>query len=239
MRLEAVLFDSNEQYRRMARVLAASAAENSPATPLEIHRITGADSELTARPDCKRTWIDNARKAKHHNRIIQQAEDGAVLGMLDSDCMVLGDLSEISDMEFDIAYTERPPGSKWRINTGVYFVRVSAAVREYCQLWFEKAREMLGNRGLHDEWKSKYGGIHQSAFGWMIERSGISRNLLSLPCETWNCVNGCYTKAENPKVVHLMRYSMRKWCFGECRPPGENERRLAERWQAYDARGTG
>lgn len=238
MRLESILFPGKhpEQFERMAAALERS-AENTP-HPLTIHRITDPDEDVlsAARSECTPAWINNARKAKHHARIIDAAADGELLGMIDADAMILGDLSEVESMNFDIAYTARPPQSKWRINTGVYFVRVSWRMRWFCNLWRIKAIEMLGNAAFHLKWKNehRYGGIHQAAFGWMLENAGIDFSAVALPCEVWNCVNGCYATAENPKIVHLMAGSMRRWCMDGLCAENDNAQRFADKWREYD-----
>lgn len=244
MRLETVLFasESFERYERMVRVLELSAAENSPATPLTIHRIDSQDEELRvlARTNCKRLWIDNARKARHHQRIIRDAADGDVLCLIDADTMILGDLSEIGSLDFDLAYTVRPPGSKWKLNTGVYFVRVSDRVRRFCYLWLMNVEKMLADVKFHEHWRKqkRYGGIHQAAFGCQLEALDEADPLihaLPLPCETWNCVSRCWDSAESPKIVHIMG-QLRQWCFDKPKPRGERERQLVARWREYDGR---
>ena len=100
MRLESILFSSgNQRYEQLAAVLEISAATNSPDTPLTIHEITNEDKDVIsrARSSCPKTFVDNARKTKHHNEIIHQSADGELLGMIDADTMVLSDLSEIED----------------------------------------------------------------------------------------------------------------------------------------------
>jgi len=243
MRLEAVYFRGQftERHAAMANVLRLSATENSPTTPLSITEITEPDDELKAIGPGKLNaqWLDNARKAKHHNEIIQAAEDGEVLGMLDTDTMVLGDLSEIESMDFDLAYTIRPPGSsKWKLNTGVYFVRVNGNVRRFVGRWYQAVLDMLADPILHHHWKKTrgYGGIHQAALGFLLESSYyMPVKLLQLPCETWNCCSKLWDKTDNPKIVHIMG-QMREWCLGGRPAPTEAERRLVERWKAYDER---
>lgn len=246
MRLESVLFHSSyaARYERMANVLRLSAAENSPATPLNITRIYDADEDVKAcaRQNCRVGYIDNARKAKHHCRIINEARDGEVLGMLDADTMVLGDLSEAEEMEFDIAYTVRPHIAKakshWKLNTGVYFVRVNYLTSWFCQEWFAVVKRMLADDELHNTWKRDkgYGGTHQAALGWLLEETEWpTLTLLPLPCEKWNAVPSCIEQSPSPKVVHIMS-STRQCCFGDRKPTGDNLKQLVEKWQEYDAK---
>lgn len=241
MRAHAVLFQSAtpERYARMADVLVASAAEWN--LPLTVHEIANADEDVKqyARQSCKRTWIDNARKAKHHFRIIEQAKDGDVLCMIDADAMITGDLSDVEQMDFDLAYTVRPPGATWKINTGVYFVRITEQVRSFAYDWFQETLAMLMDQKRHDYWRKekRYGGIHQAALGRGLEPicPAPSFKMLPLPCETYNCVPSVIEQAESPKVVHIMGRT-REWCFGRTRPTTPNAKKWAEKWREYDAR---
>lgn len=222
----------------MARVLGASAAENSPAAPLSVHRFSYAQ-EFPARDAAKKTWHDNARKAYHHAAIINNASDGEVLGMLDADTMVLRDLSEMESMHEDIAITYRPPGSRWLMNSGVYFVRISERTKRFASEWFSATCAMLQDAELHDLYREKkrFGGTHQAAFGWMLENRASDLRVMvgERQCAEWNCVNGCYETAENPRIVHLMKHSMRRWCLEDRPAPNANAQRLADKWKQYDA----
>jgi len=239
MRLESVLFKSShaDRYERMANVLRASAAEHSPATPLNITRVYDPDDDVKAiaRLNCKTTYIDNVRKAKHHCKIVREATYGELIGFLDVDAMVLGDLSEVMGMDFDIAYTKRPEHHKWKLNTGVYFVRIRESTQKFVSRWFATAMGMLNDYEFHEQWKrhNKYGGTQQAAFGWMIENFDLGLKLLPLDCESWNVVPPCIDDSHDVKVVHIMS-SMREWCFGRSRAKGEKQIALVETWREYD-----
>lgn len=221
----------------MASVLRASAADHSPSTPLNITRIYDRDDDVAsmARLGCRRTHIDNARKSKHHCRIVRDAEKGELIGFIDVDAMVLGDLSEVQSMDFDIAYTVRTPECKWRLNTGVYFVRITERVQKFVSSWYAMSLRMLSDKRLHEEWKrnKRYGGLHQAAFGWMIENSSEDLKLLALPCESWNVLPNVIEESYDVRVVHVMS-SFREWCFGRNRAKTDKQRALVERWQEYN-----
>ncbi len=243
MRLESIVFSSgNRRYERLASVLRKSAAINSPDTPLTIHEITEPDEDVIhqARENCEQTFIANARKTKHHVRIISEATDGELLCMIDADTMVMSDLSEISGVDFDLAYTVRSipqnPLHPWKINTGVYFVRASAAIRAFAERWYATALEMLADKSLHHYWCNEkyYGGLNQAALGYQIEMQYDKRlRLLELPCPTWNSVNGNWKQPCEAKIVHIMA-SLRDWCLGGTVRKNIHEQQLVEQWMRYD-----
>lgn len=238
MELHAVLFTGKSIacHPRLAKVLAASAV-NTP-HKLTIHYVDDDDEELWQICHRRRQWFDNARKAKHHWQIIEAAEEGSLLGMLDTDTMILGDLSEIESCEFELAYTVRPPGPvKCPINTGVYFVRITPTLKAFYARWLEVVVRMLRDVDFHDFWKSKksYGGIHQAALGYMLETSGEpSCSMLKLPCEKWNCVSGTWEKAENPLIVHIMS-PLREWCLGRSWASKPGTKRWVQLWKQFEA----
>ena len=239
MRLAAVYFSGKltRQHTRLAAVLARSAAVHSPATPLEVHAIAGVDEDLRAvvRGRVHRQWLDNARKAKHHCRLIEAAADGEVLGMLDTDTMICRDLSELAAVEFDFAYTVRPAGGPWKLNTGVYFVRVSQATRVFVRSWYATVQAMLADAKFHRYWKQerRYGGIHQAALGCLLETDPLLPRCLPLPCEEWNCVSGTWATAPAPRIVHVMG-RLRDWCLKDKPAPTDRERQLVEQWKAFE-----
>lgn len=242
MRLVSVLFDgaNRADYERMARVLKLSAERNSPATPIEIHDIGETLGEVgkIARPICKRTWIDNARKTYAHSEIVNGAKDGELIGFFDCDTMVLGDLSilERYSVTYDLAVTHRPKGSDWLINTGFYVVRVSPKMREWCTLWARTAGRMLMNESFHNKWRNgrSYGGINQAALGFLLEcwRGAIPVSVLNLKCEEWNSTPETW-KTGSPRIVHFMDH-LRLCCLTGARASGERMDEYTRQWREFD-----
>jgi hypothetical protein len=239
MRLHSILFRSynDTNYERLARVLVSSAAENSPATPLELHRIREHDFDLRAVGSKRRGpsmgYIENTRKSRHHTRLITAAADGDVLGMLDCDTMILRDLSPVADLEFDLAYTVRPADCRYKLNTGVYFVRVSNRIRRWMTEWHDTCLKMLADEAFHFRWRTDelYGGIHQAALGWMLAHNRTIR-FLELECAEWNSVSSTWG-SPRARVVHVMG-QLRKMCFGQVAIPNSDVRKVVEKWRGYD-----
>jgi hypothetical protein len=207
VRIDSVLFGGDRNYQRLARVLEASAAIHSPATPLTIHRIVGADADIVELGHHRQrvNLTHNARKTRHHHAIVQSAADGELIGLLDCDTMVTGDLSEMARYDFDLAITERPAGSKFKYNSGVVFVRASLATRIFYDAWLEWTLKMLGNSSLHARWKRVYGGINQSALGYLLEVLRLPIRVEVLPCAIWNSTKETWAEfSEETKVVHLL-----------------------------------
>lgn len=238
MQLHTVLFDVPRRkgfYRRMAKVLAFTAELHSPSTPLIVHEVNSGDEDIHATGKFRKAcYIDNGRKTKHHCDIVQEAPDGELIGLLDADMMVLGDLSEVEQLDFDLAYTVRPDGSRYAFNSGTVFVRTSERMRDFYKLWYEKALQFLSCEKLHAEWRPLYGGINQCALAWMLDNHAEGLKTQKLPCEIWNCENESWQYfSEETKVVHLVGDLRRRLMRLE-RSKTATIEQLAKMWSGYD-----
>jgi hypothetical protein len=257
MLLHSVLFSdspSGANYERMARVLEYTAGMNSPATPLQLHRITEPDDDLIRALNCRpyqtdrrQGFLDNARKTKHHCRIVQEAEDGDILCLLDCDTIVIGDLSEATafrgayaaaldhDVFPEIVLTERPIGSAHPYNTGVVFTRVCGLTRSFFRGWLDYVIRMLVDLDFHARWETHFGGINQAAFA-ARDYDYPGANIVRVPCEIWNCEYECMKRelfSNQTKIVHV-HGNLRRHLFDGEEPCNGQVRMLAERWREYE-----
>lgn len=228
-------------YARMARGLVRSAAENSPRTPLEMVSADGDYERMGSvggpgPHDPKRPGlIVNTRKMELWDDAVQAAKSGEVLGLLDCDLLVVGDLSEIALTRFDFAYTARPSGATFPFNSGVTFLRVSARTRRFFARWRAENIRLLGDRGAHEPLRRKYGGINQAALGYMLENPVRGVKVVALPCEIWNCEDSTWDRFSGlTKVLHI-KSGLRQACFGQ-KMLTPTLRPLVEIWRKYDGR---
>jgi hypothetical protein len=205
-------------YERLARALAHSAAANSPATPLDLIRPDPEHERLAGlwrrgHDPQRDSLLANTRKLEIWQEAVEAAPAGEVLGLLDCDLLILGDLSEIDLLRFDIAYTARPPGAAYPLNGGVIFARVSERSRCFMADWRKLNARMLADPRLHEPARQRFGGINQAALGVLLGRSGVDAR--ALPCATWNCEDASWSSF-NPrtKIVHV-KSQLRQACFGE------------------------
>ena len=205
MRLESILFGDMKSYKRMARVFAVSVEHNSPSTPLTVRHLSNVEKEFgTQQGYIRSNYFNNTIKTIEHNRIVQSITDDEVVGLMDSDMLVLDDLSSVVEMDFDLAYTVRPEGSKFPINSGVIFIRGSQKVRDWYNTWEAKVRELVADKKWLRSGNKIYGGINQTALGWMLAQDH-DLNLLTLPCPIWNCENESWKYfSQDTKIVHIL-----------------------------------
>lgn len=204
MRIEAVLFDGSKEYDEMALALKRSVEANSPNTPIRIRRVKTKDKEiLDQKGGFREVIMDNARKTKHHLKVMKDAKNGELIGMFDVDLIVLNDLSSIEEMDFDLAYTIRRSDNYLPINSGVVFVRKSKKTMQFYQDWHDNVMFMLEHPETYSVWTKKYGGINQCGLGMMLEESHTLKTL-KLPCREWNMTSDLYMGfASSTKIVHV------------------------------------
>lgn len=242
MRLASVLFREQDPgprglYARLAGALERSAAANSPRTPLTVYRhrarFDRLDSIRGDSPESgRRGLIDNAQKISSWRRIVETADLGEVLGIMDCDTLVLGDLSAVLEIDFEVAYTARPPWARLPFNAGVVFVRVSAATRRFFAAWEEQNLRLLGDRTAHRPLRNKYGGINQAALGYLLERP-VDVVPVAIPCTTWNCEDTSWSEfGPETKILHI-KGRLRSACVRGRNPEPDIER-LAEIWRRFD-----
>lgn len=178
--------------------------------------------------------VSNAQKAHFNTQTVQEAGEGELLLLLDCDMMATGSLLSLQKMDFDLAVTERMPGAPYPVNTGFLAYRVSPQVRAWQQAWLDITLKMLSDRPFHRPWHSRWGGIHQAAFGWLLENPPCQLNILHLPCSEWNSTDDTWELFdENTKLVHLMA-ALRAAAVGHLSIISPKVRLLAEKWKAYE-----
>ena len=235
MRIESILFGETKAYQRMAQVLERSCKENSPNTPITIRRIESADEELFHMGKKKvRTYIDNARKTKHHRNIVLEAKDGELIGLLDCDMMVLKDLSPVEHYNFDFAFTPRPQGSHRLINSGAVFVRVSDKTRDWYIRWYENVEKLFRDDKLFVKWSKLFGGVNQSSLGMLLTEPH-DLQLEELTCLEWNLIYDHWKKF-NPMVTRIVHIQgvLKEACVGKGRATQPEVRRLVPIWRSFE-----
>jgi len=242
LRLVTVLFPevgaSRGDFPRLARALVRSAAACSPDTPLEL--VTVPPAPLAHGPDRMRQGLlDNWQKMVAWDDAIQAADDGELVGLIDCDTLVVGDLSSIAHAEFDVAVTVRPPWARFPYNSGVVFARVSAAVRSFFTRWREVQRLFLDHPRLHAPLRRAFGGLNQAALGEMVIHDSIYESLgvrlLELPCHIWNCEDDSWAVWNAAtKIVHV-KSRLRRACLAGDGADAPDLAPLVRLWRRYDA----
>jgi len=203
--LHAVYFGIDPQWARLARVLEYSAHQHCPGWDIDVRAITPAPCHPPARTAAHAAYVANTQKLDEWTRLVDQAPDGDRLALLDADTMVLRTLDAVWDQVFDVAYTVRT-SSRFPINAGVIFVRVSDRTRAFMAAWRDENHRQLGDPARHQRWRRQYGGMNQAALGALLEqRGGPDVKFLRLPCVEWNAEESAWPAVDRARtrIVHL------------------------------------
>jgi hypothetical protein len=233
--LAAAYFGSGsagDQYGRLARVLEYTAGVHCPNWTIRIERLA-APPAYTSHLGVH-SHVTNSQKLEWWRGVVAAAEDGDRVLLIDADMMITRPLEAAWAMPFDLAYTYREEG-RLPLNGGVVFVRVSPATRRFVDRWFEINQRFLGNANDHRAWRTKYAGINQASFGYMLEREpDPALTIARLTCHEWNAENTAWAKFDPnlTRIVHL-KSGLRRALFGM--PARPEFKRLVALWHVLEA----
>lgn len=199
MKIISVVFDyyCQDKYKKLATVLEYSANKHCPDADFELVKIkapvikTGKSKSFTSNTVKLEIWLDK----------LKSTDENVIF--MDCDMLVLKDISDIFNHNFDIAYTKR---TKARIpyNGGIVFVHNNENSIKFMEIWKDINNQMFNNRNFHNIWHKKYAGMNQSAFGYILENKKYDANLKVLPCAVWNaCNEDWHSIDEKTRVVHI------------------------------------
>jgi len=213
MRVITVQFDygSKDSYKRLLDVFRYSVVKNMPTVDLEVitcdppRNIKDRSSGLVSNTAKLAIWIDR----------FLACEDDVIF--MDCDMVVLKDMTDAFELDFDIAYTVRNGGLGKRqripINGGVLFAKYNERTINFLNEWLTINNRMFMNPAFHRDWRKKYAGMNQSAFGYMLERTNYCK-AVSLPCSIYNVCNTEWADiTENSRCLHIKSH-LRRACLG-------------------------
>lgn len=221
--LAAIWFEASgtlTDFRRLARVLAASASEHCPDWQRAI--VCGGPASREGGTGVL-THIVNTQKLEAWTAIVDAAADGEELLLLDVDTLIVRPLDDIWTRPFDLAYTVKP-GADPPFNLGAVFLRVSARTRAFVQAWRDGNRALFRPGFATSVWRRKYGGINQAAFGQLLEAGAPAVHglaLETLPCAEWNCEDTSWATFDPAvtRILHLKGALRASVLHGEARAP--------------------
>lgn len=199
-RLESCYFVKPDQpyWRRIARAFECSAVEQCRGWDVRVQELAAPDLSGS------RSFVANTYKLDHFARIVEEAQDGTELLLIDADTLILRPLDDAWAQDFDLAYTVRQ--HTFPFNLGVLFLRVSEPVRSFVRIWRDENRRFFFDDAAHRPARQRYGGINQASFGHLLDHGALSGlRLHTLPCEEWNCEDTSWAKFDpkRTRILHI------------------------------------
>jgi len=227
-------------YARMARVLAASAAQHCPHWDRQIVARRLFDvKEVTVNARVRNSSVKLAEWVK----AVDESPDGTPLLLIDADCLILRPLDDVWDRPFDVAYTKRDPArSKLPHNAGVLFVRATPATRAFLHAWLEDTKVIRTSTAKMQQARRQFGACDQAALATTLKRPVASAAaIVQLPCREWNCEDSEWGRFDPSltRIVHI-KGALREALIGNARLVSAGRMqtlpRLIERWREVEAR---
>lgn len=233
MRLFCALFDNAQthgNYERMWRVWEYSANKNSPCNGIDTQWL---ESPVTRDPrrvsfDANyvklKAWVDYCDKYPNEDIVL-----------MDADTVVLRHLCDVFKRhKFACGFTIRDGAGRLTINGGVVYVRKGQDARDIMTLWQKCDEKLYKDPKLHQRYRSKYAGMNQSSWGYMMEKHR-PKGIIELPCSMYNRVTYWSKPRETPYVIHLkdtLRHSaLGKRDWKNCR---YGTREYVKLWRKYE-----
>jgi hypothetical protein len=213
----------NKQFFYMLEVLKLSFQENMPESRLEVHLIDpprqgGKSWTITA----------NNHKLPLWTKIVHEATEP--IALIDCDMMLIGDISDAFDKDYDIAYTVRP--GPLPFNAGAIYVKPTQLAKDFFDLWLSVNNQMYRDVHFHGTYRRKYGGLNQAALGFLLEQREYSAQVRTLPGHVFNACHGQWGRPGN-KLIHI-KDKLRRSMFGE-QPVQANMKKIVRTWHNYYA----
>ena len=207
-----VAFDyDNTSYMRLLSVLEKSIAISCP----EAKFVALRKKPPRTPPEGRKQGLlfyENTDKLADWLDFVECSDDPDIV-LLDCDMMVLQDVSEVFEEEFDVGFTRRANHKRIPFNGGVFFVRQNQESVNFFKKFKQINDQMYEDHEFHQLWRDKYAGMNQAAFGWMFENYFEKIDLLELPCEIYNVCSGWNVLSENYKIIHI-KSQLKQACLG-------------------------
>ncbi len=219
-----------DMYRRLARVHEYTAKKHCAGWDVSVDEIPDPGRGPI---EARQSFVWNTEKLREWRAFVLTADDGDELLLADADTAVLRPLDPVWDHSFDVAYTVRERGLP--LNGGIVFVRVSAASRQFFDAWWDANLLLFNDPVEHAPWRSKYAGMNQASFGYVLEKVDHDAKLIKLPCQEWNCVQ--WTGFDQGTRVLHVKSGLRRATFGLLKKeerPRPHAQRLIALWHKLE-----
>ncbi len=225
-----VQFDYTERrgkYARLLDVCCASIKRNVPDAEI-IVRSMAAPTQINR----KKCFASNTLKIGVWIEEMNKCNEGDNIIFSDCDMMYLKSPFDVFSQDFDLAYTMRPRKTP-PVNGGIVFIKNNERARALMELWRKINDKMYHDEKFHTRYRTKYAGMNQAAFGWILENpKEHNAKMIGVPCEIYNSCNETWHRInDNTRIVHI-KGELRESCIsGKVRMPSTT---MATRiWNSY------
>lgn len=121
----------------------------------------------------------------------------------DCDMMAIQSAEHAFNIPFDVAYTARTVVKRIPMNGGIMMARPTDAAKRFFREMLDVNTKMLKNEKYHNQWRIRYAGMNQSAFGCVFETGKHKAKVHAYKTIEWNAVDCDWHRlAEKTVFVH-------------------------------------
>jgi hypothetical protein len=153
-------------------------------------------------------WRDHMRSTK--NNVI----------FADCDMLMLRSAEHAFKKDFDVAYTARTIIKRIPMNGGIVFARPTKRAIAFFNEWYNVNHKMLHDITFHHEWRARWAGMNQAAFGYMHDRRANCAKLKKYITRTWNAVDCDWNFIDENTVFCHYKSKLRKLVLSGKEPFG-------------------
>lgn len=200
MKIISVQFDwkGTNRYQILSQVFEHSVKKNCPDVELELIKVQAPDRTHKCR---SKSFCANTLKLDLWLKALNETDQNVVF--MDCDMIILKDISDAFNYDFDIGYTKRTRASM-PYNGGVVFVKNTPEAKQFIQLWKNINDRMYKDNAFHNPYREKYAGMNQAAFGYILEKEKFKAKLKQFPCAVWNaCDDDWRNMNKETRIVHV------------------------------------
>jgi hypothetical protein len=203
-------YPNRSKYSTLLKVFEKSCQVNMPDAKFICKHIAAPENPTNRALNFKYNTV----KLKLWTEFLEKTKEKHVI-LADCDMLALKDARYAFNNDFDIAYTKRTKISRIPINGGIVFVKVNRRSIEFFKEWLRINVKMFKNPKFHQQYRRKYAGMNQSAFGYLLEkRKDIAKLKPFKTCE-FNAVDCDWPTLDGKTVFLHCKSKLRKMVLGE------------------------
>lgn len=165
----------------------------------------------------------NDFKLKIWRDYMEKAKDNIIFA--DCDMLAVRPFPHAFDFDGDIAVTWRTVVHRIPMNGGIIMAKPTEASRRFFREWYKINNKMLHDSRFHQEWRKRWAGMNQSAFGYIYDRGRHGAKIHKYKTREWNAVNcDWHAISENTVFVHY-KSQLRKIVLANAK--GHNKYKIA------------
>jgi len=157
----------------------------------------------------------NHVKLLHWRERVMRAKRPLLL--LDADTLVLGDLSHVFTLDFDVGITFHESSSSHpnHFNGGAVFVQPGEGAQALFDSWVAKDDELFDDPAKWKDAQNKHRGMNQSSL-FLLMHSGqlpVESRILEMPCSSHNCVEQYWRNMDGGALILHIKPRLRRCVF--------------------------